>query len=103
MVQLGIDFAGLKFKNPVSAAAGPITSTPYTIRRCIEHGIGSVVVKSVGLDEEKCTGCGLCDSCICGAIVLEEKRPRIDLESCERCGACVTICPKGALSVVPAQ
>lgn len=52
MVDLGVDFAGLRFKNPLSAAAGPITSTPYTIRQCIEHGAGSVVVKSVALDEE---------------------------------------------------
>ena len=51
MVDLGVDFAGLRFKNPLSAAAGPITSTPYTIRQCIEHGAGSVVVKSVALDE----------------------------------------------------
>jgi dihydropyrimidine dehydrogenase (NAD+) subunit PreA len=52
MVDLSVEFAGLRFKNPVSAAAGPITSTPYTIRRCIEHGVGSVVVKSVSLDTE---------------------------------------------------
>ena len=52
MVDLGVDFAGLRFKNPLSAAAGPITSTPYTIRQCIEHGAGSVVVKSVALDKE---------------------------------------------------
>jgi len=52
MVDLGIEFAGLRFKNPVAAAAGPITSTPYTIRRCIEAGVGAVVVKSVCLDQE---------------------------------------------------
>jgi len=52
MVDLGIEFAGIRFKNPVVAAAGPITSTPYTIRRCVENGVGAVIVKSVGLDEE---------------------------------------------------
>jgi dihydroorotate dehydrogenase len=52
MIDLQVDFAGLRFKNPLSAAAGPITSTPYTIRQCIEHGAGSVVVKSVSLDSE---------------------------------------------------
>lgn len=52
MVDLSIEFAGLKFKNPVVAAAGPITSTPYTIRRCIENGTSAVIVKSVGLDKE---------------------------------------------------
>ena len=51
MVDLGVDFAGLRFKNPLSAAAGPITSTPYTIRQCIEHGAGSAVVKSICPDE----------------------------------------------------
>ena len=51
MVDLEIDFSGLRFKNPIAAAAGPITSTPYTIQRCIEAGAGAVIVKSVGLDE----------------------------------------------------
>jgi dihydroorotate dehydrogenase len=50
MVDLETEFAGLRFKNPVAAAAGPITSTPYTLKRCIEAGVGSVTVKSVGLD-----------------------------------------------------
>jgi len=52
MPDLTTDFAWLRFKNPISAAASPITSTAYTIRRCIENGAGSVVVKSVGLDSE---------------------------------------------------
>ena len=52
MVDLGIEFSGIRLKNPVVAAAGPITSTPYTIRRCIENGVGAVIIKSVGLDEE---------------------------------------------------
>ncbi len=51
MVDLAIEFSGMHFKNPVAAAAGPITSTPYTLRQCIEHGAGAVIVKSVGLDE----------------------------------------------------
>jgi heterodisulfide reductase subunit A-like polyferredoxin len=44
----------------------------------------------------------MCASCIYGAIVMEDKLPRIDLEACERCGACVTLCPTEALSIVPA-
>ncbi|MDO8491837.1 MAG: 4Fe-4S binding protein [Dehalococcoidia bacterium] len=52
MVDLSIDFAGLRLKNPIVAASGPIASTPATIRRCIEHGAGAVTVKSVGLDKE---------------------------------------------------
>jgi len=54
------------------------------------------------LNEDKCTGCGLCASCIYGAIEMENGLPRIDLEACERCGACVTICPTEALSIVAA-
>ncbi|RJP33147.1 MAG: hypothetical protein C4536_05075 [Actinobacteria bacterium] len=51
MADLEIEFAGMRMKNPIAAAAGAITSTPYTIQRCIEAGAGAVIVKSVGLDE----------------------------------------------------
>ncbi|MEW6440880.1 MAG: hypothetical protein AB1640_08065 [bacterium] len=54
------------------------------------------------VDVDKCNGCGLCSSCIYGAIVMEDKRPRIDLGACARCGACITLCPKEALAIVAA-
>jgi dihydropyrimidine dehydrogenase (NAD+) subunit PreA len=57
---------------------------------------------NTALNNDKCNGCGLCASCIYGAIVMEEGRPHINLETCERCGACVTICPKEALAIVAA-
>ncbi|MBN2027201.1 MAG: 4Fe-4S binding protein [Actinobacteria bacterium] len=50
MIDLVTEFSGLRLKNPVVAAAGAITSTPYTIKSCIEAGAGAVIVKSVGLD-----------------------------------------------------
>lgn len=64
---------------------------------------GPPALRTTLLDPEKCTGCGLCASCIYGAIAMEDKAPRIDLAACERCGACATICPTGAISIVPAE
>lgn len=55
------------------------------------------------LREDKCNGCGKCDSCIYGAVVMDNGKPRIDLELCERCGSCVTICPVEALAIVAAE
>ncbi len=55
------------------------------------------------LSEDSCNGCGKCVSCIYGAVIMDDGKPRIDLELCERCGACITICPVEALSLVEAE
>lgn len=54
------------------------------------------------LSEDRCNGCGKCVSCIYGAVAMDNGKPRIDLELCERCGTCITICPVQALALVPA-
>jgi dihydropyrimidine dehydrogenase (NAD+) subunit PreA len=75
----------------------------YNVKEFIEAYHRSTVPPQalrVVLDEEKCTGCGLCSACIYGAIVMENGVPRIDTGVCERCGACVTICPTEALGIL---
>jgi NADH:ubiquinone oxidoreductase subunit F (NADH-binding)/(2Fe-2S) ferredoxin/Pyruvate/2-oxoacid:ferredoxin oxidoreductase delta subunit len=46
------------------------------------------------IDEEKCTGCGMCmKACPSEAITGEKKKPhKIDPEKCIRCGACMAAC-----------
>lgn len=54
------------------------------------------------LDTSKCTGCRMCET-VCPHRVLEVGADRLariaDLDACMECGACVTNCASGALSV----
>jgi len=53
----------------------------------------------VRIDEEKCTGCGLCvPACAEGAIQIIEGKARLVSESyCDGLGACLGECPEGAI------
>jgi ferredoxin len=55
----------------------------------------------VSIDEEKCTGCGLCASaCHEGAIQMIDGKAKLVSESyCDGLGACLPSCPADAISV----
>jgi len=58
-------------------------------------------VVTLQLDEDKCTGCGMCTE-VCPHEVLElsGKKARIrDRDACMECGACAKNCSFGAISV----
>lgn len=63
----------------------------------------------IKIDEEKCTGCGLCiPSCHEGALQIVDTpngpKARLVKENfCDGLGACLGDCPPGALSVVDAE
>ncbi len=61
--------------------------------------------KIIKIDEEKCTGCGLCvPSCAEGAIRIIDGKARLVAEKfCDGLGACLGECPEGALQVVDAE
>ena len=51
------------------------------------------------IDEEKCTGCAICeDVCPEGAITVEEVA-MVEGEKCSDCGSCVDECPNEAISL----
>lgn len=52
-MDLSVDFAGIRFRNPVLASAGPLTETYEKIERLIEAGIGGIVVKTIKDEPEK--------------------------------------------------
>ncbi|MFB0566504.1 MAG: 4Fe-4S binding protein [Candidatus Aminicenantaceae bacterium] len=57
--------------------------------------------KIIKIDEEKCTGCGLCvPSCAEGALQIIDGKARLVSEIyCDGLGACLGDCPEGALTI----
>jgi ferredoxin len=57
--------------------------------------------KGIVNEEEKCVNCGACISvCPAGAISFDDKRSiTLDKEKCHRCGVCVEVCPRRSLSI----
>ncbi len=59
-------------------------------------------VSTLSLDEEKCTGCGLCTS-VCPHSVFEIRSSKaviLDKDACIECGACAKNCAFSAIRVV---
>ncbi|NQT75387.1 MAG: 4Fe-4S binding protein [Candidatus Omnitrophica bacterium] len=57
--------------------------------------------KIVKIDEEKCTGCGLCiPNCAEGALQIVDGKARLVKEVyCDGLGACLGHCPEGAITI----
>lgn len=56
----------------------------------------------IEIDEEKCTGCGLCvDACHEGAIeLIDGKAKLIRDDYCDGLGDCLPTCPTGAIEII---
>ncbi|MFO7570314.1 MAG: 4Fe-4S binding protein [Smithellaceae bacterium] len=56
----------------------------------------------IQIDEEKCTGCGLCvPGCAEGAIqIIDGKAKLVSDVYCDGLGACIGECPEGALTLI---
>ena len=51
----------------------------------------------VKIDNDKCTGCGICvDVCPVGAIKVENQKAIIS-EECAECAVCIDQCPNQAI------
>jgi NAD-dependent dihydropyrimidine dehydrogenase PreA subunit len=50
------------------------------------------------VDSERCSGCGAClDVCPQGAISLRDEKAEIAPWRCIECGTCIAVCPTGAI------
>jgi len=57
--------------------------------------------QNVWMDVARCTGCGACvEVCPAGAIGLVDGKAHVDEELCIGCGACVDACPEDAIQPV---
>ena len=53
------------------------------------------------VDEERCTGCGLCvESCPTGAIRLVDGVAQVEHSLCRECEVCLSTCPNGAILAI---
>jgi Na+-translocating ferredoxin:NAD+ oxidoreductase RNF subunit RnfB len=61
----------------------------------------TVTRQIVRIDEDRCTGCGVCVSpCAEGAIVIVDGKARVVREElCDGAGFCLGVCPTGALTI----
>lgn len=59
-----------------------------------------MIRKIITIDEEKCTGCGLCaDACHEGAIGMKNNKAKLLRDDyCDGLGDCLPVCPTGAIT-----
>lgn len=72
---------------------------PLTCRWCHNPESQQVDRQAVRFPD-RCIGCGKCaEVCTAGAIVIEDKRMRVDIKKCIGCGSCAEVCYADAVGM----
>ena len=54
------------------------------------------------IDENKCTGCGICETkCVFKAVQVEDGKAKVSPFTCEGCSRCAVNCPENAITINP--
>ncbi len=68
------------------------------LKPVIEKQEEAIVFSPVGIDNDKCTGCGKCEeSCMYNAIAVINEKALLFQDLCHICGACTLVCPENAI------
>jgi len=87
-------------KERIEAIRRQLALIDRAIERLSLPSRGRVVLRAK-VNEERCTGCGLCAQvCPQGAIQIGETA-RVDGARCAGCGLCLDACPQGAITLSP--
>ena len=94
-----LDRKQLQMENIVGVAV-PSVVQPERYTAFIEDRLVTEEALKVFVDSEKCNGCGICLRCINGAFTMEDGLAVVNLDLCERCGICESMCPTSAISIL---
>lgn len=70
------------------------------VKRIFSKIAGEILKTRPVLKKDMCVGCGICAGiCPAKAIVIKDKKAKIDRKKCIRCFCCQEFCPKSAMKV----
>lgn len=83
----------------IMGIAVPHVNNPKEYARFVEERQVPREAMAMTIDKAKCTGCGQCEVCPYGAMVMKDGFPKWESKVCEFCGLCQTICPADAIAI----